>query len=157
MRRGSTWVPALAAPIAVLVHIVSEALATGRGLVAVTWEPSHLALLVVALAAMPFWFRAAGARRLAQAMVAFVGLSLLADGGQIGLGALFAALFVSACFAWVAGFAIQRAADPPRSQPAWSLRPTPVTVRGVVPSGPYFAYVTVHGCRPPPLPRVAVL
>jgi hypothetical protein len=75
MKRGTTWVPALAAPIAVLVHILSEAMATGRGLGAVAWEPSHLALFAVALIAMPFWFRAAGTRRLAQALVAFVGVS----------------------------------------------------------------------------------
>jgi hypothetical protein len=150
-RRGS-WIPALAAPIAVLVHVVSEALATGHDLLLVAWQPSHLLLLVTALAAMPLWFRVAGTRRLAQAMVAFVGLSLLADGGQIGAGALVCALSLSAFFAWIAGFAIQEAAEPLPPRPAWSQRALAVATRGAVPTGPYYAFVAVRGCRPPPLP-----
>jgi hypothetical protein len=156
MKRGTTWVPALAAPIAVLVHILSEAMATGRGLGAVAKEPSHLALFAVALIAMPFWFRAAGTRRLAQALVAFVGVSLLADGGQIGLGAMVLALSVSALFAWIAGFAIQRAVEPLPSQPAWGHRALVAVADYAVPTGPYYAFVPAHGCRPPPTPKVAV-
>lgn len=151
MRRKGTWVPALAAPIAVLVHIVSEALATGHSLLAVAWEPAHLVLLAIAVAASPLWFRAAGHRRLAHAMVAFIALSILAEGNQLGAGALICALLLSLLAGALAGLAIQRAADPASVPQRRFERSYRIVVRSVARLGPYYAFVPAHGCRPPPL------
>jgi hypothetical protein len=152
MRRRGSWVPSLAAPIVVFVHILSEALATGRGLLLVAWEPAHLVLLGVAAVALPLWFCAAGRRRLAPAMVGFIAVSLLIEGNQLGAGALLCALLVSLLVGALAGLAIQRAAQ---VAPVRSLRLEQsfrIAFHGTIRSGPYYAFVPAHGSRPPPLP-----
>lgn len=152
LRRRGTWVPALAAPAVVLVHIVSEALATGKGLLALAWEPSHLVLLAIAAIASPLWFRAAGHRRLAHAMAGFVALSVLAEGNQLGAGALVCALLLSLLAGALAGLAVQRAAEPAPVPRLRFERFSRLLTRRAARSGPYYAFVPAHGCRPPPLP-----
>ena len=152
MRRRATWVPTLAAPAVVFVHILSEALATNKGLLAVAWEPSHLILLTIAAIASPLWFRAAGHRRLAHAMAGFVALSVLAEGNQLGAGALVVALLLSLIAGALAGLAVQRAAEPAPVPHRRSERLFRIVTRSAARSGPYYAFVPAHGCRPPPLP-----
>jgi hypothetical protein len=150
MRRRGTWVPTLAAPIVVLVHIASEALATGHSLLSVAWEPAHLVLLGIAAAASPLWFCAAGRRRLAHAMAGFIAISLLVEGNQLGAGALLCALLISLLVGALAGFAIQRAADIAPVRYRRSEQFFRIAMRRAVRSGPYYAFVPSHGSRPPP-------
>ncbi len=149
----TNWVPALAAPIAVLSHILSETLASGRNLLAVAQEPSHFVMLVLAVAAMPLWFRAATARRLGEAMFGFVALSLLVEGNGLGAAALVAALAISAIISWLSGLAICAAVAAPAA--SVSLGAEPDRVATLPPAvdlpGPYYAFVSSRGNRPPPL------
>jgi hypothetical protein len=151
-RRKTNWVPALAAPLAVLGHIVSETLASGRNLLAVACEPSHFVMLVLALAAMPLWFRAASARRLGEAMFGFVAVSLLVEGNGLGAAALVTALAISAIISWLSGLAICAAACGTTGVP---IGAPPRVVAALPPAvdlpGPYYAFVSSRGNRPPPL------
>jgi hypothetical protein len=151
MKWRFTYLPVLAAPISVFAHILSEALASGRGLMAVAQEPSHLYLFVLSLLAIPFWTRAAGARRLAPAIFAFTALSLIFDG--LDTTVLIPALLFAALVSWTGGSAVQAATlvsspSHTRSLPHDRLRilnlPTDTILRG-----PY-AYVVSHGNRAPP-------
>lgn len=144
---------ALAAPVALLGHIVPEALVSGRPLLALLQEPVHLALLVLSLGAIPLWLRAARSRRLGLAIFGFVAVTLLAEGNGLSTGALLAALAISAIISWLGGLALEAAVD--AGDYAFTLAP-PTRVRAALPapvdrSGPYFAYVAARGNRPPPL------
>jgi hypothetical protein len=153
MRRHASWVPALAAPVAVLGHIVSESLAGGRALLSVAREPSHVVILLVAVAATPLWFRAAASRRLGHALFAFIALSLLLEGNGLGAAAMLVALMISAIISCVSAFALEhrvvaregaiRLGDPRRACAALPAR--------LDLAGPYYAFIPVHGNRPPPL------
>jgi hypothetical protein len=152
-RRETNWVPALAAPLAVLGHIVSETLASGRNLLAVAGEPSHFVMLVLALAAMPLWFRAAAARRLGETMFVFVAVSLLVEGNGLGAAALLTALAISALISWLSGLAICAAIRP--NSGGVPIGALPRVVAALPPAvdlvGPYYAFVSSRGNRPPPV------
>jgi hypothetical protein len=153
MRRHASWVPALAAPIAVLGHIVSESLASGRALFSVACEPTHTVILLLAVAATPLWFRAAASRRLGHALFAFIALSLLLEGNGLGAAAMLVALVISAFISCLSAVALERAfvaregaiklGDPPRVCAALPAR--------LDLTGPYYAFIPVRGNRPPPL------
>ncbi|HUA07923.1 MAG TPA: hypothetical protein VMA98_01530 [Candidatus Acidoferrales bacterium] len=152
MRRHASWIPALAAPLAVLGHVVSESLAGGRPLLSVAWEPSHAVILLLALAAMPLWFRAAASRRLGSALFAFIALSLLLEGNGLGVAALLVAVAVSLALAWLSGWAIERVSlcAVPIACVRCGLPPARILAPCVPRYGPYFAFVPTRGNRPPP-------
>lgn len=147
-----TWVPALAAPIAVLGHILSETLVSGRSMPAVAREPSHAVLLLLSIAAFPLWFRAAASRRLGHAIFGFVALSLLVEGNGLSATALVAAIAITALWSWLSAAAIERVTRASRIEPSFrtgrQLRCA--LTSGQTPAGPYYAYVAAHGSRPPP-------
>ena len=153
MKRRYAWLPALAAPITVLGHVLSEALASGRNLLTVAREPAHILLLIVALLALPVWLRAARSRQLGLAMFGFIAVTLLAEGNGLSAAALLAALAISAIISWLGGLALGVVADADDFELTFA---TPTRIRAALPApvdhyGPYFAYVAVRGNRPPPL------
>jgi len=138
---------------AVLGHIVSESIASGHPLLSVAREPSHLVFLVLALAAMPLWFRAAHSRLLGHAIFAAIALSLLLEGNGLGAAAMLVALAISAVISAVSGIAIDVALtsldaettiEAPRARVAGGVREPERC-------GPYYAFVSSRGNRPPPL------
>jgi hypothetical protein len=153
MRRETRWLATLAAPIVVLGHILSEALASGRGIGEVALEPSHGLLLVLSFAAAPLWFRAVGARRLGVAIGGCIALSLLLEGNGLGAAAMVTALAISAVIGWLGGLALGAVCVPSERRiaiaPLFRHRPH----RAAEPDspGPYYAFVTTRGNRPPPL------
>jgi hypothetical protein len=153
MRRETSWVPALAAPIAVLGHIASESLAGGRALLSVACEPSHAVILLLAVAATPLWFRAAASRRLGHALFAFIALSLLLEGNGLGAIAMLVALVISAAISCLSAVALQRAFVPQdRAVRLGELSRTRATLPARLDlAGPYYAFIPVRGNRPPPL------
>lgn len=153
VKRRSAWLPALAAPVALLGHLVPEALISGRPLLALAREPAHLTLLVLSIAAIPLWLRAARARRLGLAIFGFVAVTLLTEGNGLSAIALLTTVALSAIVSWLGGLAIEAAAC--ESDPGFRLA-TPARIRAALPApvdrcGPYFAYVAARGNRPPPL------
>ena len=152
MKRRYGWLPILAAPITVIGHVVSEAIASGKDVLTVAREPAHLVLLLLVLLAFPMWLRAARRRRLGYTMAAVVALSLLVEGNGLSAAALAVAIAISLVIAWLGGWAIERASLAMvlvvRGRFHAPLAPT---VGPRVPRhGPYFAFVATRGNRPPP-------
>lgn len=152
MKRRFACLPALAAPIPILSHVVSQAIVSGHGLLAVAQEPSHLYELGLSLLVIPLWGAAARARRLNAAIVAFTALTLLCEGNDLSATMLVAAIALAAMISWVGGSAVQAAyavaANVDRF--AWSA-PRDVVVRDPLHvAGPYYAFVSTRGNRPPP-------
>jgi len=147
------WLPALAAPVTVLGHVVSEALASGRSLVTVAWEPAHLVLLIVAVLAFPLWLRAANARRLGYVVAAVVAISLLVEGNGLSVVALAFAVALSVLLGLLGGWAIECAsfAALPHVRVARTTLAKPIPAPAVPRFGPYFAFMPTRGNRPPPL------
>jgi len=153
MRRKPAWVPMLAAPVAVLGHIVSETVASGHPFLVVAREPSHLVFLILALAAMPLWSRAAGSRRLGHAIFAAIAVSLLVEGNGLGAAAMLTALAISAVISWLTGLAF--AAMLSTGETGTRIHRSGLVLVDPVcepeRSGPYYAFVPSRGNRPPPL------
>jgi hypothetical protein len=151
MNRRSAWLPALAAPIALLGHLLPEALVSGRPLLALAEEPVHLALLALSLGAVPLWLRAARSRRLGLAIFGFIAITLLAEGNGLSAVALVAALAISALISWLGGLALEAAVETAAVPTLAALAQTVVVLPAPVElAGPYFAYVASRGNRPPP-------
>lgn len=153
MKRRLAFAPALAAPVPVLGHILSEALASGHGVWAVAHEPSHLYELILSLLALPLWRRAAAARRLSASIFAFTAITLVFEGNGLSIPMLITALVLAAAMTLVADSAV-KAALGAIACGARVLRNAD-RVAAVLPttghlSGPYYAFVAAHGNRPPP-------
>jgi hypothetical protein len=151
MNRRSAWLPALAAPIALLGHLLPEALVSGRPLLALAEEPVHLALLGLSLGALPLWFRAARSRRLGLAIFGFIAVTLLAEGNGLSAAALLVALAISAIISCLGGLALEAAVETAAGPSLVALTLTAAKLPALVEcAGPYFAYVPSRGNRPPP-------
>ncbi|HTV94340.1 MAG TPA: hypothetical protein VMG98_16685 [Verrucomicrobiae bacterium] len=151
MKRRYGWLPVLAAPITVVGHIVSEAIASGKDVLAVAWEPAHLVLLLLAVAAIPLWLRAANRRRLGSTIAVAIALSLLVEGNGLSAIALAVAVVISALFGFFGGWVIESARfGVPDIGFKPALPPALVFSAGVPSTGPYFAFVATRGNRPPP-------
>lgn len=150
---GKKWFPALAAPAAVIAHIVCEALAGRAGVFAVAAEPSHRCLLALAFLLLPLWFAAVRVRALALALFGFVASSLLFEGNGLGAGAMLAALLYAVVASWLAARAIDALSGAAPRRPV-TRAPRDGRARCFAPGrtldGPYFAFVSAHGNRPPP-------
>jgi hypothetical protein len=143
----------LAAPAPVLGHILSEAIASGHGIVAVAYEPSHLYQLIASLIAVPLWRRAAAARRLSLCIFAFTAVTLLFEGNGLSISMLIVALALAALMIWAGDSAVKAALstiDGAARIPAGMPRATLLASTGVHVTGPYYAYVAARGNRPPP-------
>jgi len=154
LNRRYGWLPVLAAPTTVIGHIVSEAIASGRDVFAVAWEPQHLLLLVLALLAFPIWSRAANRRRLGYTIAAVVALSLLLEGNGLSAAALGVAVAISTILGFFGGWAIESAdlCAVARVRYVEASPPILTLPSGTPPAGPYFAFVATRGNRPPPVP-----
>ena len=143
----------LAAPLAVLGHIVSETIASGHSLLSVAREPSHLAFLILALAAAPLWFRAAGSRRLGHAIFAAIAVSLLVEGNGLGAAAMVTALAISAVISWLGGIALSAPGSASDAGTAINRAGAAHVEPVCEPERrePYYAFVSSRGNRPPPL------
>jgi hypothetical protein len=147
------WLPALAAPSALVAHIVSESLASGESVSRVAAEPSHLGLLALSLLLLPLWFAAARMRALGLVLFAFVAASLVFEGNGLGAGAMLAALLYATIASWLAAHAIgafTASGDNRHPSHCYADVVRRHVAAGRTLSGPYFAYVPVFGNRPPP-------
>jgi predicted outer membrane lipoprotein len=141
--------------LAVVGHLGAEALASGKSLQAVALEPFHLYLLVLPVVLLPLWLPAARAKCIGLLMFAFVAGTLVAEGNGLAMGTLLIALLVAAAFSWLGALALESLSEQSESGAfAPLLHPSRALVarRAFVVSGPYFAYVSAHGNRPPPIP-----
>ena len=153
MKRRLANAAALAAPAPVLGHILSEAIASGHGILAVAYEPSHLYQLAASLIAVPLWRRAAAARRLSVCIFAFTAVTLLFEGNGLSLSMLAVALALAALMTWVCDSAVKAALctiDAATPMFGGMPRARALASTGVTMTGPYYAYVAAHGNRPPP-------
>lgn len=166
-------------PCGILAHLAAEAAALHRSVLELACTPLHAYLAIFAAASLATVLVVVGTRDVrrraallagalpfrgrgstfvaasAAIQLAFVIATIALEGDPLAAGSVLSALVASLFVALAAAFALQivRARLAGNSQAAATIhRATPQTRMplGVRTSGPYFAFVAIHGNRPPP-------